>query len=145
MTTIAYRDGVLAADSLATDDSGSIQVHKALILPNGDVAGGCGDLNEVTQALHWLSKGRRGRAPAMTNACILYTVNGVAHLAGGGWPGVQVKGFAAIGSGAQGAMVAMKLGLSAADAVAAVSGVDHCTGGEIEVLTYAKPKRGKRK
>lgn len=86
MTTVAFRDGVLAADSFVTDESTAMQVRKIVRLP---------------------------------------------------------KGYAAIGSGAQGALVAMKLGCTAEQAVAAVAGVDHCTGGEIEVLAYVKPKRTK--
>lgn len=141
MTTVAFRDGVLAADSLASDESCAIQVQKIVRLPKGDVAGGAGSLPEVTNALQWLAKGGKGAAPSIEGSTLLFTVDGVLHLAGGGWPGVPVKGFAAIGSGAQGALVAMKLGCTAEQAVTAVAGVDHCTGGEIDVLAYAKPKR----
>lgn len=134
---------MLAADSLATDDACAIQVQKIVRLPKGDVAGGAGSLPEVMNALQWLVKGGKGARPTIENSVILFTANGVLHLAGGGWPGVPVKGYAAIGSGAQGALVAMKLGMTAEQAVAAVAGVDHCTGGEIEVLAYVKPKRTK--
>ena len=143
MTTVAFRDGVLAAGSFATDESCAIRVRKIIRLPKGDVAGGAGPLSEVTQALGWLAKGGRGAAPSIDGANILLTINGVLHLAASGWPAVPVKGYAAIGSGAQGALVAMKLGCTAEQAVAAVAGVDHCTGGEIEVLAYVKPKRTK--
>ena len=143
MTTVAFRDGVLAADSFATDDSGSIQVCKVARLPNGDVAGGAGDLGEITQALQWLARGSRGKKPAIPNASVLFTIRGVPHLASGGWPGVPVKGCVAIGSGAQGALVAMRLGKTAEEAVACVIGVDHCTGGEIEVLAYKRPRKPK--
>lgn len=132
---------MLAADSFATDDACAIQVRKIIRLPKGEVAGGAGSLPEVLRAMRWLAKGGKGAGPAIENATILFTVGGVLHLAGGGWPAVPVKGFAAIGSGAQGALVAMKLGCTAEQAIAAVIGVDPCTGGEIDVLAYAKPKR----
>ena len=141
MTTIAFRDGVLAADSFATDDACALQVRKIVRLPKGDVAGGAGSLPEVAKALQWLAKGGKGAAPSIEGSTILFTVDGVLHLAGGGWPGVPVKGFAAIGSGAQGALVAMNLGMTAEQAVAAAASVDPSTGGEIDVLAYAKPKR----
>lgn len=143
MTTIAWRDGVLASDSLATDDACGVFVRKSAQLGSGDVAGGAGNLNEVTAALNWLANGCEGDAPDIANTAILFTRDGQPYLASGGWPGAPVKSFCAIGSGAQGALVAMKLGLSAAEAVAAVSGIDTATGGEIDVWT-PRPKRKKR-
>jgi hypothetical protein len=148
MTTIAFSKGVLAADSFATDDATAIQVVKCARLPDGQVAGGAGDLGEVSQALDWLSKGGKGVSPDIPGASIIFTIKGVPHIASTKWPGVRLKGDAAIGSGAQGALVAMKMGLSAEDAVRAVAGVDPCTGGEIDVLPVRKPvarKTGKPK
>lgn len=135
----------MAADSLATDDACGLYVRKIVRLPDGDVAGGAGDLNEVTQALSWLAGGSKGDPPAISGSSILFTEAGRLHLASTGWPGIALKGHAAIGSGAQGALVAMRLGKSAAEAVAAVAGVDQNTGGEIDVLAYEKPAKRKRK
>lgn len=134
MTTIAFAAGILAADSYATDEACAIQVVKCARLPGGDVAGGAGDLGEVAQALDWLSRGSDGPPPEISSSAILFTDEGVLHLASTKWPGVRVKGFAAIGSGAQGAMVAMGLGLSAEEAVKAAAQVDPATGGEVDVL-----------
>jgi hypothetical protein len=144
MTTIALSGGVMAADSYASDDSTVMQVHKCVRLPNGDVAGGAGDCGEVAQALAWLARGKRGAPPEIPGASILYTVNGVGHMACTKWPGIRIKGDAAIGSGAQGALVALRMGLSAEEAVKAVAGIDPHTGGEIEVLPVGKPKRKQR-
>lgn len=141
MTTIAFKSGVLAADSLATDDACGVFVEKSAYLQTGDVAGGAGNLNEVAAALGWLAGGCQGDAPDISSTAILYTRAGKPYLASGGWPGAPVKGFCAIGSGAQGALVAMKLGLSAAEAVAAVSGIDTATGGEVDVLPVKLRKR----
>ncbi len=143
MTTIAFRDGVMAADSLATDDACGLYLCKLVRLPRGDMAGGCGDLNEVVLALAWLEGGAKGDAPAIPSASILFTKSGVPHLACAGWPGIALKGHAAIGSGAQGALVAMRLGKSAADAVKAVADIDRATGGEIDVMAYIKPRARK--
>lgn len=131
---------MLAADSAATDDSCVIYVRKCVRLPKGDVAGGAGELKEVTAILSYLTQGAVGDVPEFGNTSVIFTDAGQPFLACGGLPGVPIKGYCAIGSGAQGAMVAMKLGLSAEDAVRAVSGVDHCTGGEIEVLAVQPPK-----
>lgn len=144
MTTIAYANGVLAADSLATDDACALHVRKIVRLPKGDMAGGAGELNEVVQALSWLAGGSKGEPPAIAQSHILFTEAGVPHLATCGWPGIALKGCAAIGSGAQGALVAMRLGRSAEEAVRAVAGIDTATGGEIDVMVYEAPKK-KRK
>lgn len=144
MTTIAYRDGVLVADSYASDDATVMQVVKSARMPNGDVAGGAGDLGQVAQALAWLQSGT-GDPPDIDQSGILFTSDGVPHLASGRWPGVRVKGFVAIGSGAQGAMTAMKLGHSAESAVAAVCGIDPCSGGELDVLPVTYKPKAKRK
>lgn len=142
MTTIAFHAGVLAADSYASDDSTVMQVCKCARLPGGDVAGGAGDLGEVAQALDWLARGSKGDAPDISSASILFTIDGVVHLASTKWPGVRCKGAVAIGSGSQGALVAMRLGMSAEEAVKAVCGVDPCSGGEVEVLPV-EAKRAK--
>lgn len=142
MTTIAYSAGVLAADSLATDDSTAMQVRKCVRLPKGEAAGGAGDLGEVTQALAWLALGGKGDAPDIPNSAILFTDSGKCYLASGKWPGAECKGSVAIGSGAQGAMLAMlRYGASAEDAVRAVCGIDPYSGGEVEVLAITKGRK----
>lgn len=145
MTTIAYANGVLAADSLATDDACALHVRKIIRLPKGDMAGGAGELNEVVQALSWLAGGSDGDPPTIAGSHILFTEAGVPHLASCGWPGIALKGAAAIGSGAQGALVAMRLGYGAKAAVEAVAGIDTATGGEIDVLVYQAPKKKGKK
>lgn len=144
MTTIALRDGVMAADTWATDDCTATNVRKAVQLANGDVAGGAGDLAPVGRALAWLMGDQAGDPPEIAGAQILFTVKGVPYIADGGWPGIEVRGYTAIGSGAQGALVAMKLGHGAESAVRAVFGVDPATGGDVDVLPIGKAKR-KRK
>lgn len=140
MATIAFKDGILVADSYASDDATVMQVVKCARLPKGDVAGGAGDLGQVAQALSWLAAGGTDDPPDIDQSGLLFTDGGVCYLASGKWPGVRVKGSSAIGSGAQGAMTAMRLGHSAEDAVRAVAGIDPNTGGEIDVLAYEPPK-----
>lgn len=130
---------------MATDDAGAMYVSKSRWLADGDAAAGAGDLNQVTSALAWLASGGKGDAPNIDSSCILFTDKGRCFIASTGWPGCPVKGFCAIGSGAQGALVAMKLGMSAHDAIAAVSGVDTATGGEIDVYEIGKRAKPARK
>jgi hypothetical protein len=133
MTTIAYKDGIMAADTRASGDDVAFDVVKLWRLPNGDVAAGAGVLCRAALGIQWLQS-RRGDAPDIEGADILFTDAGVPYVASGGWPGVRIRSYAAIGSGAQGAMVAMSMGLSAADAVQAVIGIDPATGGEVQTL-----------
>jgi hypothetical protein len=145
VTTIAVKAGFMAADSWATDDCTATSVRKAVRLANGDVAGGAGDLAPVGRALAWLMGDQNGEQPDISGAQVLFTVKGVPYIADGGWPGVEVIGPVAIGSGAQGAMVAMNLGLDAEAAVRAVIGVDPATGGAVEVLRIGKQRASARK
>jgi len=139
MTTIVWDGKQLAADSLATDDLTGIEVCKLVRTPEG-VAGAAGDLAECAAALAWLSDGAQGDAPTIASTSVLFTRGRDCFMAASGWPGIRVKGVAAIGSGAQGALVALRLGLDAPAAVNAVIGVDPATGGEVDVL---RPRRGR--
>jgi hypothetical protein len=139
MTTVVLAGGVLAADSYASDDATVMQVCKCARLPNGDVGGGAGELGEVAQGLQWLASGCKGDPPDISGAIFLFTVNGVPHMASTKWPAVRLKKDAAIGSGAQGAMVALRMGKTAEEAVRLVSGIDPCTGGDIDVLPVQTP------
>jgi hypothetical protein len=144
VTTIALKAGIMAADTWATDDCTATNVRKLVRLANGDAAGGAGDLAPVGRALAWLMGEQNGDPPDITGAQVLFTVKGVPYIADGGWPGVEVIGPAAIGSGAQGALVAMKLGTNAEKAVEAVIGVDPSTGGSVQTLEIGAKAR-KRK
>ena len=145
MTTIALKAGVMAADTWATDDFTATNVRKLVRLSNGDAAGGAGDLAPVGRALAWLMGAREGEPPDISGAQVLFTLKGVPYIADGGWPGIEAIGPVAIGSGAQGALVAMNLGLDAEAAVRAVIGVDPSTGGAVEVLRIGKQRAKARK
>jgi hypothetical protein len=43
MTVIAFKDGIMAADTLAQDGQSRYRVQKIARLPDGGVAGMCGD------------------------------------------------------------------------------------------------------
>lgn len=144
MTTIAFAAGILAADSYVSDDQTVMQVCKVARLPGGDVAGCAGDMGQLSQVLDWMAGGRVGDQPDMSELTMLYTDKGVLHLACLRMPGIRVKGNAAIGSGAQGALVAMRMGMSAAEAVKAVAGIDPCTGGEIDILAVEAKRRPRK-
>jgi hypothetical protein len=139
VTTIAWDGSTLAGDSLATDDLTAIEVCKLVKTPEG-AAGAAGDLSECAAVLAWMASGAEGDAPAIPNCSVLFTRGRDCFIAQSGWPGIRVKGPVAIGSGAQGALVAMRLGSDAEAAVRAVSGIDPATGGAVDVMR-AKRRR----
>lgn len=65
MTTIAYKDGILAVDSQAT--FGTLRVpgitKKMRLLQDGSIAAGCGVLATVSKMFHWLDTDRSTDCP----------------------------------------------------------------------------------
>lgn len=124
MTTIAYRDGVLAADSGVCSDSGWCMGHtdKLIHLPDGGCFGCSGDGAEVLVFERWMTSGRHGspEGTSSVRAIVVWGDGSVQVLNGRGdaatvrWIG---NGFVAIGSGWPVAVAAMMAG---ADAVRAV-------------------------
>lgn len=144
MTTIAWKTGTLAADSLCTDDNTAILVTKAMQRADGDVAGAAGNIDQCAGFIAWWSAGMKGDPPPINEIAAIFTVNGLPYIMSGGLPGTPLKSYAAVGSGSQGALAAMKLGHSPEEAVAAVSGVDPSTGGPIDVFRVKQRAARKR-
>lgn len=131
MTTIAYRDGVLAVDSLGTNGAWIIaRKHQKLWrLPDGSIAAGTGTLSHVVAHMEYLMG--RGNKPDLDDYCILQVAkNGVfVHEAGHRF---QVfDDFISYGSGSPAAMAAMFCGKSAIEALDIAALLDPNTGGEI--------------
>lgn len=146
MTTIAYRDGVMAADTQETSDCLKQRAPKMVRLPCGGVAGGAGYVIPLKKALTWLAK-PKGQPPKLKGAQILvaYADGRVGYYADKEWTFCEVHPPYAIGSGAQAAMAAMQhFNACARVAVEAAASADPNTSAPVEVLTVAKPKR-KRK
>lgn len=120
MTTIVYRDGVLAGDRLLSvgtvRDSYLRKVHKRR--RDGALVGGAGTSSQLQTAFNWFLSGEEGPRPSL-GPCELIIVrpDGVVeyHDRHGshrmdGW-------FFAIGSGAEVAYGAMEMGATARQAV----------------------------
>jgi hypothetical protein len=64
MTTIAYRDGVIASDTGMTVAGVKIgTVRKIARNQKGDLCGGAGSATFVSEFLHWFKNGERGAPP----------------------------------------------------------------------------------
>jgi len=142
VTTIAYRDGVLAADSRVTSDNIITGSSTRKIVKRGPVlAATCGTAAMGREFLCWVERGCPGDMPD------------IVHKRDSGWscwaflstplgnfllqePGlVRVHGdYFAMGSGRELALGAMAYGASAEQAVAAAIMHDNNSGGPVHIL-----------
>ena len=166
MTVIAYKDGVMAADTLASDGQSRLRMQKLARLPDGGVAGMCGDASAGYAAMQWLASGgsqdgSEGRLmlPDIAGAEILIArSDGSLWILEGRFPAFPLlDAVASVGCGAPAARVAMGLGLSAVEAVNQVAQHDIFCGDPVQsmeveetheysgAVTYAPKTAKKRK
>ena len=149
MTTIAYRDGVLAADRLITQgDARFGYTRKVALSPAGHIGGAAGGLHDVESFLRWIDGGCEDDPPDVTSSDeptgILVMPDGTINLWNGHSVLVPVRGpFVADGSGWKLAIGAMAAGASAIQAVEIASLYDTGTGGGIDSVTL--PRRARKK
>lgn len=138
MTTIAYRDGVLAADTLTS--SNGVLCAKAFKIGgrNGILWSATGDAAWGKRFRDWCATGAVGDHPAPpdkgTGGTIYLPGNDLLVFHEGGIefrPGLP---FWADGSGCDYALGAMQMGATAEQAVAAAMVWDQHTGGEIRTV-----------
>lgn len=162
MTVIAFKDGVMAADSQATYGNSRLRVNKLVRLPDGGVAGQAGEASSGQAAMSWLAMGgsidgTEGKAflPDISGAEVLIAkADGTLWLLTDRFPAFQIMDkTVAIGCGGDAARVALELGLSAVDAVLRVAKIDVYCGDPVqsmevqdtheypEAVTHGKPRR----
>jgi ATP-dependent protease HslVU (ClpYQ) peptidase subunit len=144
LTTVAYRDGVLAADSLATRHDVRIgSIAKLQRLPNGDRLALLGSVGEAMSLRGWYVKatvdGRAddpGEVPASSNSALVVVKASGALLVfeDGNCHPAPDSPFHAWGSGEALALGALSMGASAAQAVAVAIERDVFSGGDVQVL-----------
>jgi ATP-dependent protease HslVU (ClpYQ) peptidase subunit len=148
MTTVAYADGVMAADTQATWGGNKSRVHKLFRLPNGGVMGGCGTADEINRAFSWLAKGAKGKPPKIPNSSLLIAkADGTVYsVTDKHWTWVEELGPVAIGSGAQAALCAMRHFMATPkEAVHAAASVDTYTSAPVETMAVEPKRAPKRK
>lgn len=140
MTTIVANHECMASDSWATDSATRVQVQKFWRI-RGWLIGGAGTYSNIIEVIAELRKHRK-LSPKQVLAeydldsdevdLLLLSPTRTLYLSEGATtPYPVTDGFAAIGSGAQGALVAMHMGCAPAAAVKLVKLVDPSTGGRI--------------
>jgi ATP-dependent protease HslVU (ClpYQ) peptidase subunit len=119
MTIIAYRAGVIAADSCATDSF--ITCADKLYKKNGAVIGFCGEVAQALVFVDWYFNQKKSRRPDLASEqgweAMVLTKQGVFIWERSLRPVPMGEEFYAIGSGAPLAMGAMEYGASASEAV----------------------------
>lgn len=144
MTTIAYRNGVLAADSQATDDGLKYETPEKIQRHGNTAYAVAGNLACGLKMIGWLL--RNNHNPWCDEDCPLddETVVVTLHLDSStlevwehpGWPVTVTDAFAAWGSGAAIAIGAMAMGATAREAVDVAAKWDDGTG--FQVRSYGQ-------
>lgn len=157
MTTIAYRAGVLAADSQITmGEVRYAQATKIKCLPNGALAAGCGSLVQCAKLLAFLEENDGGWTTEVLKSCpdasVIYVQpDGQVMLLEGGKKGgvAPLEGeFFADGSGYVAALAAMKAGADAVRAIEIAAELDVNTALPVKSFRLADnppPVRKKRR
>lgn len=138
MTTIACKDGVMAADSQSTGDYIN-RVRKIHRLPDGSLVAGAGTSAAVYAAIQWVHAGRYGEPPDLDGSCLLFLrPDRSLWLADGRWPEFPLMDeYVAIGSGGMAAQAAMRLGKSAIEAVRLACQIDDGSSAPVHHLKVA--------
>jgi ATP-dependent HslUV protease subunit HslV len=145
MTTIAYRDGILAADGLATRGDNIVERNckKLIRMNDGGVVGCCGHIGRLLQFIEWLEdKSKPMPSLAMddgqTSTIIVLNGEGLTEYQNVGFSKVDDL-YTAWGSGSAAAMAALAMGADAETAVRIASEVDVWTGGQVMTMAYERP------
>lgn len=146
MTTIAYRAGILAADTRSTDDGyhpGIVRCEK-LFRVDGDIIATAGDDAPGMVFVDWYPKRKTRKPPTKLIdgdadfCCLVLTKEGLLWYDKWCRPGKVMHDFYSIGSGASYAMGRMDGGASAYEAVETAMKYDCYTGGEIVTMTLGE-------
>lgn len=137
MTTIAYKAGVLAADTGVFDrDVYCGRARKIGRLPAGGLFGVAGTLQSLARFTTWVNQGCEGGKPELDadSEALIVRKDDTVHWYGA-TQDVEIEGpYHAIGSGFRVAMGAMAAGASAIEAVEICARLDAYTRAPLEFL-----------
>lgn len=139
MTCIAYKDGILAADTLMVNCDRKGYTNKLFTHGNEAIAL-CGDFARALEMLEWYQAGAvTANFPAKRDEndfgrLVIATDCGVCTYENRPYPVIHTERFVAYGTGADFAVGAMAMGASAEQAVKVA--IEHCAscGGVVESL-----------
>lgn len=142
MTTIAFRDGVLAADTLVSWSGGRAgSLRKIVQGPEGALAGACGTASFTWAFLRWFEEGESGAPPDRNkddgDEGMIVRPNGVCEVYDCCGRHDLIGPYVATGSGWKFALGAMFVGADAEGAVRAAMQHDVATGGDVVTLSLS--------
>ena len=134
MTTLVYRDGILAADSRGTVNGYITPAldQKVFKLGDGRLLGFTGEANSFCPFKQWVEDGEMAPAPEMieSRAVVIAKTGPRRIFEGKGW--YEERGpFSAWGSGMAAALAALYMGATAVEAVRIAIKVDSNSGGRV--------------
>lgn len=150
MTTIAYRNGIIAADTLCRDDEFQQKYFRRKFRVMGDaVIAESGEDRWIDVFHSWWAAGRLQPAPRIPKGQIGMIVV-YPDLRCEMWADAQyglpiTEEYCATGSGGSVALGAMFWGHSAADGVRAAMQHDNDTGGKVETIDVRKALKARRR
>lgn len=151
MTVIAFKNGVMAADTMLSSHNSQARAQKIIRLPDGGVAGACGQWNRAYSGLKYLADGgsledrptpRTLEGPPNIDGASLLVAkpDGSLWLIEDEFPAFPIRDkVASIGCGSDAALMAMTLGLSAVEAVAKVTRQDVLCGDPVQSMEVEQP------
>ena len=135
MTTVAFRDGVMACDSKVSGDFLS-KIQDKVVKGRGVLVGYCGDLIAAWSGAMYLAGEVQDRPITTREDDVMFLIyrDGELYLADAEFREVPLKPmkYYAIGSGGQAAMVAMHMGATAGEAIKMAIRVDDGSGGPVK-------------
>lgn len=138
MTTIAYRDNIMAGDTAMTDRGTYCGQYRKIYEMRGALLGVCGCLGEVAKLRDWFIAGTDTAPPEFTSddsEALLVHLSGRVEWIGHPGRRMDITGdFHAIGSGFRLALGAMSAGATAEQAVEIACDLDIYTRRPIDVL-----------
>lgn len=142
MTTIAYRNGILAGDTMVSDRGCYVGAAvKVFRRDDGAMLGTAGCFGDMTLWRDWFLAGGEGDPPAPKHddsEGLLISASGVVEWLGTGGRRIEVdREYHAIGSGFRIAMGALAAGASAERAIEICCDIDDSTRRPITVLAVA--------
>lgn len=145
MTIIAWRDGVVAGDGLATSDEviTSRKAQKIRRMADGRIAAMMGAAVGAQEILRWIEAGEEGEQPKFEGeksaTVVVVGPEGLTCYDEYGKEIISEAPYRAFGHGRDLALGAMAAGASAEEAVRAACEHSVFCGGEITVLTLSDP------
>lgn len=136
----------MAADTQCSWDY-TLRVQKIFRLKDGGMVGIAGNAGRGYAAAQWMVNGEEGEPPKMKGASLLILrPDGSLWVADDEFPAFPLLDKeAAIGSGAQAAMLAMRNGMSAGEAVKSVAKIDPYTSDPVQLLKIESAPKSRRR